>query len=55
MVGHEHCEVLFTPSLMMASTAADQDSWLGHDWSFLEIVGITTTGAARGLAVLFVW
>ena len=24
---------LFTPSLMMASTAADQDSWLGHDWS----------------------
>ena len=44
---------LFTPSLMMASTAADKDSWLGHDWSFLEIVGITTTGAALGVFLFY--
>ena len=40
---------LFTPSLMMASTAADEEGWLGYDWSFLEIVTISATGAAIGV------
>lgn len=44
---------LFTPSLMMASTAGDPDSWFGYDWSFFEIVGISATGAALGVFLFY--
>ena len=44
---------LFTPSAMMASTAAREESWIGHDWSMLEVILVTASGAALGVFVFY--
>lgn len=40
------------PFLMMASTG-DGEGWMNHDWSFLGIVSVTSSGASIGVLIFY--